>query len=137
MRGFSMKQLFLAYIILISGNAYSQTVSEEEINKAILANSTKTQESLKRLDILNNEIAKIQEQVSLAQEQDKLAREELAKKPNPKIGMTKEIVINETNWGKPQYINRTTTRYGIDEQFVYSDYRYLYFKNGKLTTIQD
>lgn len=132
-----MKQLFLAYIILISGNAYSQTVSEEEINKAILANSTKTQESLKRLDILNNEIAKIQEQVSLAQEQDKLAREELAKKPNPKIGMTKEIVINETNWGKPQYINRTTTRYGIDEQFVYSDYRYLYFKNGKLTTIQD
>jgi hypothetical protein len=31
----------------------------------------------------------------------------------------------------------TTTAYGIDEQYVYSLKKYLYFENGILTAIQD
>ncbi|PEL13797.1 hypothetical protein [Bacillus sp. AFS017336] len=54
----------------------------------------------------------------------------------PKIGMSKEEVIN-TSWGKPESINKTTNAYGTNEQWVYSDNRYLYFENGILTDIQE
>jgi hypothetical protein len=54
------------------------------------------------------------------------------------IGMTKEMAL--LSWGKPDDINKTTTAYGVSEQWVYrySDYKaqYLYFKNGILTAIQ-
>jgi len=58
---------------------------------------------------------------------------------NPKavyIGMTKEEVLVD-GWGKPIDINRTTTTYGVSEQWIYEDYKYLYFEDGILTTIQD
>lgn len=54
----------------------------------------------------------------------------------PSIGMTKEEVLNST-WGSPEDINRTTTAYGVREQWVYSDYRYVYFENGVVTAIQE
>ncbi len=59
-----------------------------------------------------------------------------AKTEGVSIGMTQEQVIN-SNWGSPQDINKTTTAYGVREQWVYSGYRYLYFENGILTSIQD
>lgn len=58
-------------------------------------------------------------------------------KSGPKIGMTDNEVINETSWGKPEDINKTTTVYGTSEQWVYSGYKYLYFDDGILTTIQE
>lgn len=64
------------------------------------------------------------------------AANKLAKKPNAAIGMSKSQVRNKTNWGEPDYINTTTNKYGTHEQWVYDDYQYLYFDNGKLTTIQ-
>lgn len=54
----------------------------------------------------------------------------------PKIGMTKAEAEVST-WGKPNKINKTTTAYGVSEQWVYSNNRYLYFDNGKLTSIQE
>ena len=38
-------------------------------------------------------------------------------------------------WGAPDHINTTTGNYGTHEQWVYDD-RYLYFKNGILTSRQ-
>jgi hypothetical protein len=61
---------------------------------------------------------------------------EVQKLEEPKIGMTKEEVLNST-WGKPQDINTTTSRYGTNEQWCYSQYRYIYFENGIVTSIQD
>ncbi|MEZ4876379.1 MAG: hypothetical protein R2805_02335 [Flavobacterium sp.] len=52
-----------------------------------------------------------------------------------KIGWTKEMCI--ASWGKPKDINRTTNRYIVFEQYVYSLKKYLYFENGILTSIQD
>lgn len=52
------------------------------------------------------------------------------------IGMTKEEVLTE-GWGRPEDVNRTTTANGTSEQWVYSGYRYLYFEDGILVTIQD
>lgn len=53
----------------------------------------------------------------------------------PTIGMTTNEVLNST-WGNPQKKNKTTTKYGISEQWVYSDYRYVYLDNGIVTSIQ-
>lgn len=50
------------------------------------------------------------------------------------IGMTSEQCREA--WGHPRRINRTTTAYGVSEQWVYG-YRYLYLDNGKLTAIQE
>ena len=58
------------------------------------------------------------------------------RREEPKIGMTKSQVENST-WGKPNKINRTTTKYGIHEQWVYDNHKYLYFDDGILTSIQD
>lgn len=55
---------------------------------------------------------------------------------NPKIGMTTEEVLN-SSWGKPEKINKDTYSWGTKEQWVYSDNRYIYFKNGKVTSISE
>lgn len=52
-----------------------------------------------------------------------------------KIGFTKAMC--EIAWGKPEKINTTITNSVKYEQWVYGLGTYLYFKNGKLTSIQD
>ena len=50
------------------------------------------------------------------------------------IGMTKQMCRD--SWGEPESINRTSTRYGNHEQWVYSTI-FVYFDNGKISAIQD
>lgn len=50
------------------------------------------------------------------------------------IGMSKEQV--RMSWGEPEDVNSTTTALGRTEQWVYPGSKYLYFRDGKLTTIQ-
>lgn len=57
-------------------------------------------------------------------------------KKEPALGMTTDDVRNST-WGEPENINRTTTKYGVREQWVYPDYKYIYFDDGIVTAIQD
>lgn len=57
-------------------------------------------------------------------------------KLEPQIGMTKEEVENST-WGIPEKINKTTTAFGVSEQWVYPNYQYIYFDNGIVTAIQE
>ena len=52
------------------------------------------------------------------------------------IGMSEEEVYHST-WGHPQHKNRTTTGYGTTEQWVYGNGNYLYFTDGKLTSVQN
>lgn len=51
-----------------------------------------------------------------------------------RIGMSKEMC--RASWGEPNDINKTTGSFGVHEQWVYYN-SYLYFENGKLTTIQN
>lgn len=50
------------------------------------------------------------------------------------IGMTSDEVIE--SWGRANDINKTISVDGTHEQWIY-DANYLYFDNGKLTTIQE
>jgi hypothetical protein len=58
------------------------------------------------------------------------------KKEGVSIGMTQERVL-QSSWGKPEKINTTTNAFGTSEQWVYRGHNYLYFQDGKLTTIQN
>lgn len=39
--------------------------------------------------------------------------------------------------GEPDSVNRTTTKYGVSEQWVYGNSRYVYLKDGIVTSIQE
>lgn len=57
--------------------------------------------------------------------------------PGVSIGMTARQVLEESNWGKPKSVNRTTTARGTSEQWVYGGNQFLYFENGILTAVQN
>lgn len=50
------------------------------------------------------------------------------------IGMSQQDVL-DSSWGRPQKVNKSTTVYGVREQWVYGGGNYLYFEDGVLTTI--
>ncbi len=52
-----------------------------------------------------------------------------------KIGFTKKMC--EEAWGKPSEINKSIGSWGVHEQWVYGLGSYLYFENGKLTSIDN
>ena len=54
----------------------------------------------------------------------------------PAVGMTREQVEKST-WGKPGKINKTTYSWGTTEQWVYADYRYIYFRDGIVSAITE
>ena len=57
------------------------------------------------------------------------------KRQGVRIGMSEQDVL-DSSWGRPSKVNRTTTRYGVREQWVYGG-GYLYFEDGVLTSIQN
>ena len=61
-------------------------------------------------------------------------QERVAKLPLPRIGMTQKQA-EASRWGAPDSINSTMDASGVREQWVYGN-NYLYFKNGRLTSIQ-
>ena len=88
-------------------------------------------------------IAKLEQKIVDNNKQIALEKKQ-ASAPGVKIGMTPNQVINDTSWGAPKKINRTTTSSGVREQWVYDHCGYsrcyggyLYFTNGVLTAIQN
>ena len=67
---------------------------------------------------------------------DKSKTTSSSSKYEPGIGMTKQEVL-DSSWGKPESVNKTETQYGVHEQWVYGNQRYVYFDDGVVTAIQD
>ena len=78
------------------------------------------------------------ERKAAAIQKEKQAKKDAAWKARGgvRIGMTKEQVKN-SNWGRPNSINRSTGSFGTHEQWIYGGGNYLYFDNGVLTSIQN
>lgn len=55
---------------------------------------------------------------------------------SPQIGMTPQEIQNST-WGYPEKINKTTYSWGIIEQWIYPENKYIYFQNNLVTAIQE
>lgn len=77
------------------------------------------------------------EQQRKEKEKEKEKQKKQSSKQGVRLGMTTKEVIEKTSWGKPKSVNKTTNQNGVHEQWVYGDGNYLYFDNGKLTSIQN
>jgi cell division protein FtsB len=144
------------YVVGSTGNCYKVSfgeafgyvskagfISESENLKNIETSKQKEQENI----LVQQKLLELQKQNELATEKQKEVRKnDLVKKYGQTsglkiyesriwVGMTKEMVID--SWGKPLSINRTGNEWGVHEQWVYGDHRYLYIENGKLTSWQD
>lgn len=60
---------------------------------------------------------------------------QLAKKPDAKIGMSKNQVLNNSKWGEPKNIITTVDASGKSEKWLYGKQEYLHFKNDKLISM--
>ena len=86
--------------------------------------------------------AKANEQAKeLAKYRYEVEMREMSSRKEPRIGMSADAAIN-SSWGYPDDVNKTVNAYGVSEQWVYrglgySKGRYLYFKNGILTSMQE
>lgn len=56
-------------------------------------------------------------------------------KPGAEIGMTAEQVVRQTNWGRPQSIQRIVNADGVWEWWYYLDDQAMLFLNGELYEI--
>lgn len=54
----------------------------------------------------------------------------------PQIGMD-ETDVKLSSWGRPKKINKTTSKGGISEQWVYDNNKYIYLEDGIVTSIQE
>ncbi len=131
-------------------NALNKYLDEKEEQARIEAKKKRVADSL-------NAIRRVEESQRLTEELQKLEKEKaemeaanirkygktygkLINEGRVRIGMTKEMC--RAAWGIPDDINRMTSIYGgVQEQWVYKigefKSNYLYFDNGKLTTIQE
>jgi hypothetical protein len=68
---------------------------------------------------------------------EKARKEELAKAYEPEVGMARAEAW-KSSWGTPKKVNRTTTAYGVTEQWVYDCCgRYVYISKGVVKSIQN
>ncbi len=54
----------------------------------------------------------------------------------PEIGMT-GLEVKNSLWGMPTKVNKTTTKYGVSEQYCYPDNHYVYLEDDVVTSIQE
>lgn len=78
--------------------------------------------------------AKLEEEKNIADEQK--ARDKKLSDSIPKIGMTGEEV-RKSKWGNPDKVNKDTYSWGTEEQWVYENKGYVYFKNGIVTSVSE
>lgn len=81
---------------------------------------------------LEDQAARAQQQQERADRQRDLARR---RSQGVSIGMSQEEVL-QSSWGRPEKVNRSVYSFGIHEQWVYGGSNYLYFEDGRLTSIQ-
>ena len=110
-------------------------------NQTIVDMYNKATNEVNRIEAEKKAQEEAERKARAKKEAEERARREAEEKARKKregvtIGMTKQDVL-DSSWGKPKYINTTTTRYGVREQWVYGGGNYLYFENGILTSIQN
>lgn len=140
-----MRVLFVAAAMCLALPAFAQ--SGESAKYARCAGSTEMQKCRALVDSMAAETPEAKraraeklerERASAAKAvvQQPLTYQPQAQKvtSDPAIGMS-EYEASNTMWGRPESINRTETRYGTREQWVYSGGRYLYLENGRVTAI--
>jgi hypothetical protein len=63
-----------------------------------------------------------------------IAAAECKKKGVPKLGMT-VAEVRASCWGRPIYVDAKARKNGKYEQYVYGDNKFVYFRDGKVTSV--
>ena len=132
-----MKQKLLFLLMLGVGVAQTSgaaVYSNNEISQAInkLSDSAKRIEAENRRKQADYERFVFDYEHRMAEAEREIEIEQ-KNNPNARIGMTPIQVAYESNWGLPD----STNTQGKFELWIYNDGKYLYFINGKLTSIHD
>lgn len=70
------------------------------------------------------------------QRQQEMQYDKVLSESIPQVGMTADEVRN-AKWGNPNKINKDTYEWGTNEQWVYDNYGYVYFKNGIVSSVSE
>ena len=136
------KPLFHYFVILEDNDSIAFPLNNDFFNIAI---DGETQHKIDELRRQENEALSAQRQAQLDREDEQYSQQLIRKfgmsnaklilNGEVRIGFTKAMCIE--SWGEPYDINRTITRNGTFEQWVYGLGTYLYFEGNTLTGIQD
>lgn len=128
----AMDQTCFYNLDVVEADVYEETMEREKLAKEeLLIKEKLAQEEAKKLASIKRQ----QRTKELYKKYGKTTAD-LILKGQVCIGMTKAMVLE--SWGHPSGgINKTTGAWGTHEQWVYGMGQYLYFENGKLTTIQN
>ncbi len=121
-----------------SGNYYYED-GDEELNGLPyeLVNESEVMSIVEKYGILISYLDCYYEEIFLVNEQEKHDAYEAKKaeqEAEPAVGMTKQQVLNGA-WGAPKKKNIHEYEWGTEEQWVYSNGRYVYFENGIVTSV--
>jgi hypothetical protein len=115
---------------------YSGRIDNDyDLKRKCILGGTSEEVNALLLDDAQN-LATRQAEITKRQEEEARESAERAKRPAPRIGMSTKDVIKRTSWGAPDRANRTIVGNVVSEQWVYEGGFYLYFRNDKLTAIQ-
>ncbi|GAB6989349.1 hypothetical protein [Paenibacillus pini] len=116
-------------------NLLTYSLAAESERDGYYLNSYNRYKELLPIDgIINQE--EIDYKIAYLEPKAKAIKAEPESKSGVTIGMSKDQVL-KSSWGKPKKVYKTTTATGVDEQWVYGSNNYLYFSDGRLTTIQN
>ena len=110
-------------------NKYKESLA---IDKKVLDNTDSTQQELDNAD---KNIKSMEDAYASSPTIDGETVVRVSAPVAPTIGMTSKEVMNST-WGNPENKNITKSANGNSEQWVYTDYKYIYLDNNIVTSIQ-
>ena len=116
-------------------NNYSITIEEVDVNQ-INSLLNEYNNFISFLINYRDNVYKISRNGELQDEYEERENEESLSESIPKVGMTASEV-EKTSWGKPDKKNKDTYSWGTTEQWVYNDKGYVYFENGKVTSVSE
>ncbi len=118
---------------IFSGCIYYEIYDAREGNNIRLYSKQGLADYKEAVKQYKENLEKEKEEEKSSQEEESF--QESIEKPNPQIGMTASEV-EASSWGKPVRKNITEYPWGKREQWVYSIHKYIYFENGRVTSIQ-
>jgi hypothetical protein len=102
----------------------------EEVNVGVIAVTYKNKMCIKYT------IAGDKENTDKTEKESEAEKEKEYSENEPCIGMTKGEVLN-SDWGMPTEINKTTYEWGVSEQWVYPDNKYIYIEEDVVVAITE
>jgi len=125
--------LILAQTTHIEQGSDSQEPAEQQIREALAGIDAGAKEDAQLAAAGRSPRGKAPE----AEKFDRLAAARERQHANGvKLGMTPRQV-HASRWGSPNHVHQTRSSAGVHEQWVYPQEKYLYFRNGLLSTIQN